>query len=87
MKNKWTILLLLIVIIDSISTVYIFGMESNPLILWVMKSFDLSLKSAMIWRIVYYLPLLFILDKTKYSKHVFISYLIIYSGALGISLL
>ena len=79
----WTIALAILIIIDSIHTIFV-GSESNPLILWVMSNFDLTLNTAMLMRIVYCLPLLYILNKTDWSRFTFFAYAGIYlvlSGA------
>ena len=62
-KSKWSYLLLAIVILDSILTYYVFEFEGNPLILFVMNKWNLTLGAAMIIRCFYVLPLIFFLDR------------------------
>lgn len=85
MKTKWTLTLLILAIIDSITTVYIFGVENNPSILWVMDTFDINLKMAMIIRILYYIPFLVILDRTNWSRFTFFAYIGIYFSMFWMS--
>lgn len=74
----WTIGLLLLVIVDSIVTSYI-GTERNPLILWTMEKFNLTLNQAMVVRIFYLIPFIAILNsKPNMNKFVFFLYLSIY---------
>lgn len=61
-KNFWSYALLVIVIADSLVTYYIGG-ERNPLVLFVMERFNLSIGAAMVVRVIYCLPLVIVLDK------------------------
>lgn len=64
-KNFWSYILLAIVVADSLVTYYIGG-ERNPLILFVMEKFDLTIGAAMVVRVVYCLPLVIVLDKFEH---------------------
>lgn len=67
--NKWTIILFLIIVIDSITTFFVFEYESNFSIVWVMELFNLNLAEAMVARVFYCLPLLFLVNlKIKWSR-------------------
>lgn len=84
MKIKpWTWMLLCLILVDSIFTVYI-GRESNPLILWTMNKFNISLSVAMIARIFYCFPLLYILNKMDFSRLTFVLYSGIYILCTGV---
>ena len=86
MKLKpWTIALLLLIVLDSIVTTYI-GTESNMLIMWTMKTFDLTLKQAMIARIFYCLPLVIALNYTDFSKITVFLYIGLYIVLSGVGL-
>ncbi len=78
-KNFWSYILLVIVIADSLVTYYIGG-ERNPLILFVMEKFDLTLGAAMVVRVIYCLPLIIAVDRfeQKTSMWALILYLTIY---------
>jgi hypothetical protein len=82
--KPWTIALAVLIIIDSIYTVII-RFEANPFILWTMDKFTLTLNQAMVARVIYCLPLLYILNKTNWSKFTFFAYIglyIVLSGAM-----
>lgn len=79
MKTKWSYVFFVVIIIDALTTIYLFGEEANPIILWTMKVFDLSLEGAMIAKIIYSFPLLFFVDYFGRSKWVIIA-LISYIG-------
>lgn len=83
--NYWTIILFFLIVIDSMFTIYI-GSELNPTILSVMDLFDLNLEKAMILRVYYCLPLLFVLYcvNSCYSKFTFLSYITIYMWSYNI---
>lgn len=81
--KKWTIALLLLIIADSIFTIFI-GRESSPIILYIMKSFNISLEITMIIRILYCLPFLYIVNKYNFSRFTFLSYIGIYMIASGV---
>jgi len=76
---KWAIVLLILVIIDSISTAFLFNYESNYIILWAMKTFNMNLFQIMIVRIFYCLPFIIFLNWRKLTKHIFFVYCGIYS--------
>jgi hypothetical protein len=82
--KPWTIALIILALIDSIVTVYI-GDESSVLILWVMTTFDLTLAQAMIARIFYLAPFIYLLDKqTDLSNLMFVLYIAIYLAFVGV---
>lgn len=81
-QRKWSIALLILIIVDSISTVY-FGFEANPLILWFMGLFNITLKTAMIIRPFTLLPFVYIVDKYNWSRFTFLVYIIIYVLVVG----
>lgn len=80
--KPWSIILLLIIIADSLFTIYI-GTETNPLHLWIMSKFDLSLAQAMILRVFYLLPFVWIINKWYEAKYVVIMYISIYILSFG----
>ncbi|MCK4777620.1 MAG: hypothetical protein KAS39_04525 [Actinomycetia bacterium] len=78
MKFKpWTIALIILVAADSALTVHI-GAERNPVILWAMDTFDLSLKAAMLARLIYLFPLIVFINYKDLCKLTFLAYLSIY---------
>ena len=79
----WTIALIGILIADSAVTVFI-GHENNPLILWVMSTFDVPLKEAMILRLLFCAPLVYIVDKYKWSKFTAQCYIALYIILAGL---
>ena len=81
--KPWSIILLLIIIADSIFTVYL-GTEKNPLHLWIMSTFNLTLAQAMMMRIFYLLPFVWIIDKWYKAKPVVIVYTFVYMLSFGI---
>ena len=86
MKLKpWTIGLLILIIMDSIVTSYIGG-EYNGLILWTMKTFNLTLNQAMIARIFYCLPLVMLLNYTAFSKLTVVLYIGMYVILTGVGM-
>lgn len=78
MKTKWTLALLILTVFDSVTTLYWFGEEAHPIILWAMTYFDWSLAEAMVYRLIYYMPFFYILDRTNTSKLMFWIYIGIY---------
>jgi len=86
--RKWTIALFLLIILDSVFTIFI-GEESNSFILWCMNYFGWTLNKAMLMRILYCLPLLFLVNiKDKVSMYVFFAYFMVYiSGVIGMYLI
>jgi len=83
MIKPWTLALLFLIIVDSIYTIYI-GSEGNHLILWTMNKFNISLEYAMGIRVLYCMPLLYILNKTDFSKLTFILYICVYLILAGV---
>lgn len=77
MKTKWSIALFALMIIDSIFTVFI-GEEGHPLILWAMSTFDLNLIEVMVYRLIYLIPFVFIIDRCDFSKIMFFIYIGVY---------
>lgn len=75
--KPWTVALLVLILIDSLITSHI-GSESNPLILWTMKTFGLTLDQAMIFRIIYCLPLVVLINHMDFGKITIICYVILY---------
>jgi hypothetical protein len=61
-KNYWSYLLLTLIVLDSIITHFV-GTEQNIIILFAMNKLHLSLGQAMILRVIYCLPFVFILDR------------------------
>lgn len=81
--RPWTIALLFIILLDSIITSYI-GMEANPLIIWTMKTFDLTLNQAMVARILYCLPLVALINHMDFGKITVLCYIAIYVILVGL---
>lgn len=81
--KKWTIYLFLLIIADSIFTIFV-GRESNPIILWTMNTLHLSLVWSMVIRIFYCIPFLYILNKTNFSRITVFLYLGIYFLLSGV---
>jgi hypothetical protein len=75
-------MLLILILIDAITTTYI-GTETNPLILWTMDTFGLTLKQAMYAKIIYSLPFLWILNLTDWSRFTFFAYIGLYMVLVG----
>lgn len=75
--KPWTVGLLILIIVDSIVTSYI-GTETNPLILWTMETFNLTLNQAMVARIFYCLPLVAIINYADFGKLTVICYIGLY---------
>jgi hypothetical protein len=75
-------MLLILILIDAIATTYI-GTETNPLILWTMDTFGLTLKQAMYAKIIYSLPFLWILNLTDWSRFTFFAYIGLYMVLVG----
>lgn len=82
MKN-WTIALLLLIILDSITTIYI-GKEFNFVILYIMNVFNMTLKEVMTIRVFYLLPFVYMVHKFGYSKITFILYMVVYFFGVGV---
>ena len=65
--KPWTVFLLLLVLFDSLYTSYMvnigYGKEYNPMILYIMETFNLSIDTAMVIRLLFYLPLIYITDR------------------------
>ena len=76
-------MLLILILIDCVATTYI-GTESNPLILWTMDFFGLTLKQAMYAKMLYSLPFLLILNATDWSRFTFFAYIGLYFVMVGI---
>jgi hypothetical protein len=86
MKHKWiwTLILSLIVIADSFLTIYI-GVEMNPIILWVMDIFNLSLEKVMYLRLLYIAPFIYIVHRWNYIRCATLAYISVYiTGAIYI---
>lgn len=81
--KKWTLALLLLIIADSIFTIFI-GRENNPLTVWAMNFFNMSLPLVMVVRVLYCLPLLWILNRTEFSRLTFLLYIGIYTIFSGV---
>lgn len=78
MKNpKWTTALFLLLAADSAITVYI-GAEASDLTLWVMGALRIDLATAMVLRLIYALPLLYIVDRHYNPKIVILAYVVLY---------
>lgn len=86
MKDLWTIPLILILIADSVLTLVI-GAEASSLMLWVMKRFELSLVDAMILRLLYCLPLLYIVNRYKKARLTLTAYCTLYVLAAASTIL
>jgi hypothetical protein len=80
--KPWTIALLILIIVDALVTIHI-GTETNPLITGTMKLLGLSLFQAMIIKIFYSLPFVYILNRTDWSKFTFFAYLGLYGVLVG----
>lgn len=78
MKTKWTLALIILALCDSATTLWWFGEELHPVILWTISYFDWSLAEAMVYRLIYYIPFFYILDRTNYSKLMFWIYVGMY---------
>lgn len=80
MKKQWiwTLVLSIILIVDSFLTIHN-GVEMGPIILWVMNIFGLSLKAAMYLRLLYLIPLVYIVHRWNYVKVVTLAYVGIYA--------
>jgi hypothetical protein len=76
-KWAWTIALFLLVVADSLLTIHN-EVEESPLILWVMAATNWSLETTMYVRIVYYIPLIWIVHKYNYAKLCVVAYISIY---------
>ena len=78
-KNFWSYVLLLVIIVDSIVTYYTGG-ERNPLILFAMERFGLTIGPAMAVRVIYCLPLVIAIDRfeQRTSMWALLLYLTIY---------
>ena len=83
--KPWTAALLILVVIDAIVTTYI-GVEKNPLILWTMDTFDLTLKGAMIAKVIYSIPLIAYLNYVDFSRLTFLAYIGLYLIFTGVQL-
>jgi len=81
--KPWTWALLGLIILDSIFTIW-WGYEGNPLIVYTMNKFDISLIWAMVIRVFYCIIPLYIINKYDWSRFTFIFYIILYlSFTLG----
>jgi hypothetical protein len=81
--RPWTVALLVLILLDSIITSHI-GMETNPLIIWTMKTFDLTLNQAMVARILYCLPLVVLINHMDFGKITVLCYIAIYVILVGL---
>lgn len=81
-RHGWTLALSAVILADSAFTVFI-GREASPIILWAMGAFGLDLATAMIWRLVYCLPLVCIVGWAGRSRQVLAMYLSIYVIGAG----
>ncbi len=81
--KPWTIVLLVLIMIDSVVTSYM-GTETNALILWTMKTFGLTLNQAMIVRIFYCIPFLVVLNWKDWSKATVFCYIGLYAVLTGL---
>ena len=71
-----------LILIDSAVTVKI-GREANPLLLWVMNLFDLSLKSMMFWRTIFIWAAIYFLYRVGFNnKYLVIMYTALYAACL-----
>ena len=79
-------MLFLLIVADSLFTMYVIGAEANPYILWYMATFNLSLGQAMAMRVAYCLPFVLLIDRfSELSKVVFILYSMIWlSSFVGV---
>lgn len=73
----WTIALGALIVVDAVVTTHI-GLEANPVILWVMSTLNITLKQAMILKVVLAVPCLAILDLTDWSRFTCIVYVLLY---------
>jgi len=78
MRDNWTFILIIVVIADSLFTIYI-GEESNPIILAIMGSLSISLPIAMLLRLYVLAPMLYIIDRCELSRFVVCLYLVTYA--------
>ena len=87
MSNTFYSLLLgLIVLIDSIVTVKI-GEEANPIILYFMKIFNLDLPEMMFWRTLFvWLAIFFLWTRDVQTKYLVFAYVMLY-GILVVTIL
>jgi hypothetical protein len=78
----WTIVLTLIIVLDSILTSGLVSMglatEANPLILWAMKTFGLTLDNAMLLRVIALIPFIGIVNHANKGRFVIMCYAVIY---------
>lgn len=81
--KPWSITLLILIIADSVFTVYL-GVEKNPWHLWCMRTFDMSLNQVMALRVAYLMPFVWIIDKHFNAKYVVIAYMLIYTIMAGV---
>lgn len=82
----WTLALSAVIVADSVFTVFVGG-EASPIVLWAMRVFGLDLTMAMVWRLVYCLPLVCIVGWAGRSRQVLAMYLSIYVISAGFVLL
>ena len=74
-------MLLILIIVDSIYTSHIVKLgaeEANQLILWAMNTFNWTLDTAMVMRIFFCMPFLYILNRWDWSRFTLFCYLGIY---------
>lgn len=89
MDNKsFSWILFTIILLDSIVTSYI-QEEANPIVLWQMKIFNLSLNEYLCWKVILSGIVIYLLSKQFYSyiKLTTYSYIGIYSVFVGIQFL
>ena len=67
-----------LILLDSIVTFRI-GTEANPILLWIMKLFDLSLGSMMFWRTILIWAAIYFLYRVGYeNKYLIMMYATLY---------
>ena len=81
--KPWSIVLIVLFIIDSIYTAYL-GTELNALYIWIMNTFNISLNMMMIYRVFYVLPLIWVIDRYYKPEYILTAYVFIYFYGLQI---
>jgi hypothetical protein len=67
-----------LILLDSIVT-YRIGNEANPILLWIMKAFDLTLGGMMFWRTVLIWGAIYFLYRVGYeNKYLIMMYATLY---------
>lgn len=77
MKDHWTALLLLALISDSAFTAFLGG-EASPIMLKAMQWLHIDLNAAMVLRLFYCAPLVFIVDRYQKSQLTLVFYCALY---------